>query len=223
MHIIGINGSPRGAQSQTMRLLAATLASARKAGANTELADLGSLRYSFCAACDICHATGRCVHQDEAAALIDRMEKADGIVLGSPNYFKNVTGPMKAFLDRMSRLIHCQLLSGKYGCSVATAGGTGAGVVADYLNDVLTSLGAYAIGQVTVSLSEGPAAMDRALEQAGTMGGDLIAAISDKRIYEDQKRTHERTSAYFRNLVEMNKNRWPHEDEVWTKRASQAK
>jgi multimeric flavodoxin WrbA len=220
MIIIGISGSPRGAESQTLRLVAAVLAGARAGGAETELADVGGLRFAFCTACETCHATGQCVHHDEAARLIDRLMKADGIVLGSPNYFRNVTAPMKAFLDRMSRIIHGQLFTGKYGCSVATAGGPAPGIVTDYLNDTLISLGVYAVGRVAVSLSEGPDALARGLDQANALGRDLAAAIAGKRVYEDQKKTHERTAAYFRHLVERNRDRWPHEHEAWIKQGS---
>ncbi len=218
MKIIGICGSPRGRESQTMRLVKAALDGAESQGAETELVDLCDLRFSFCGACDACHATGRCAHQDKANELIDNLLKVDGIVLGSPNYFRSVSGPMKAFIDRMSRVIHCQFFAGKYGCSAATAGGQGAEGVADYLNELLVSLGAYAVGRVTASIAEGQKAMHKALEEAGALGKDLFAAISSRREYEEQKVLHERTAAYFRRLVESNRDLWPYEHEVWNRK-----
>ena len=217
MIIIGINGSPRGEQSQSRRLINAALTGAKEAGADTELADLCRMSFSFCRACDTCHATGQCVHQDQASKLLDRLMQADGIILGSPSYFRSVTAPMKAFIDRLSQVIHCQLFAGKYGGSISTAGGPSAGVVADYLNDVLISLGLYSVGSVAVSLSNGQNAMTHGLEQAAAMGRDLVAAIADKRVYDDQKKTHMRTASYFRNLVELNKTLWPHEHNTWKK------
>jgi multimeric flavodoxin WrbA len=40
------------------------------------------------------------------------MQEADGIVLGSPMYILSVTGQLKQLLDRLTDVIHCQMLSG---------------------------------------------------------------------------------------------------------------
>jgi hypothetical protein len=45
-------------------------------------------------------------------------------VLGAPNYIDSVPAPIKALFDRMADAIHCQMLTGKFGCSVCTAGGS---------------------------------------------------------------------------------------------------
>ena len=77
---------------------------------------------------------------------------ADGIILGAPNYIDSVPAPMKAFFDRMADAIHCQMLTGKFGCSVCTAGGAGEAEVVGYMNKVLTTLGATVVGGVGVAI-----------------------------------------------------------------------
>ena len=125
MKVIGLNASPKGKESNTLRLVNAVLAGASDGGAKTELVDLYELRIEYCTACGTCYATGECTLLDDFPDLFNRLLDADGIVLGAPNYIDSVPAPMKALFDRMADAIHCQMLSGKYGCSVCTAGGAG--------------------------------------------------------------------------------------------------
>ena len=127
MKILAINGSPRTVRSNTHRLAQFVLEGATDAGAETEMIDLCDLRVTPCTACEGCSLNGICVFEDDAPALVARMREADGIVFASPVYIDNVSGQMKVFFDRLADAIHYQLLSGKYGCSVATthmSGGT---------------------------------------------------------------------------------------------------
>ena len=91
----------------------------------------------YCTACGTCYATGECTLLDDFSDLFDRIMNADGIILGAPNYIDSVPAPMKAFFDRMADAIHCQMLTGKFGCSVCTAGGAGEAEVVGYMNKVL--------------------------------------------------------------------------------------
>jgi multimeric flavodoxin WrbA len=217
MKIIGITGSPRGAKSQTLRLLRAILDGAQKAGAEVELVDVCQLKVEYCNACDACHKTGKCVHKDDFAALRQKMMAAEGIVFASPNYFRTVTAQMKTVIDRMADVIHCQLFAGKYACSASTAGGPGCEEVTNYLNQILLTFGAYVVGSVAVSVGGGPDAVSEGEKKAAALGRQLAEAIAGKRVYADQQETHQRTGAYFRRLVELNKARWPYEYDLWAK------
>lgn len=217
MKIIVITSSPRGAASQTQRLVAALAEGAQAEGARVETIDLCKLKVEFCKACEVCHRTGNCVYTDDVPGLRKNLLAADGIVLASPNYFRMVTAPMKALIDRLSGAIHCQSLEGKYAASLSTAGGPDCEEVIRYLDDFVVSLGAWSVGGVSASMSQGPEAMARAEEKALLLGRDLVAAIKEKRVYPDQQERHERTAAYFRRLVELNKERWPYEYQRWFK------
>ena len=134
--VIGLNASPRGKDSNTLRLVNAVLAGAKEEGAETELVDIYSLHIEYCTSCGTCYAKGECTLLDDFPDLFDRMMDAEGIVLGAPNYIDCVPAPMKAVFDRMADAIHCQMLTGKFGCSVCTAGGSGEHEVAGYMNKV---------------------------------------------------------------------------------------
>lgn len=61
-------------------------------------------------------------------AGMEDLEWADGIVLGSPTYFGNMTGRMKSFVDKSVSLYGEGKLRDKVGAAFASAAGTGTGV-----------------------------------------------------------------------------------------------
>jgi multimeric flavodoxin WrbA len=215
MKVLGINASPRGKESQTLRLVKAVMEGAELAGAETECLDLCEIEIGYCTACGVCYETGECTLVDDFPELFDRMMEADGIVLGSPNYIDSVTARMKAAFDRMADSIHCQMFSGKYGCSVCTAGGSNEMEVVGYMNRVLTSLGATAIGGVGVAFLGNPDRILPAIERARKLGKELADAIRTRKVYPEQAAIHRARREYFCRLVEANRDRWRHEYDWW--------
>lgn len=122
MYILGINGSHRAGKGTSL-LLRAALDAAVGAGAQTELVELSALDIGYCAGCNACLARTTCALSDDMDALVEKMRSADGILLGSPVYFGNVTARMKTFIDR-TRPLHMaeNALAGKVGGAVVTAG-----------------------------------------------------------------------------------------------------
>ncbi|HVP96273.1 flavodoxin family protein [Methanoregula sp.] len=213
MKVIGINASPRGKESNTLRLTNAVLEGAKEEGAETELIDLYTLRIEYCTACGTCYATGECTLLDDFSDLFDRMMNADGIVLGAPNYIDCVPAPMKALFDRMADAIHCQMFTGKFGCSVCTAGGAGENEVMGYMNKALSTLGASTVGGVGVAIGRDPSALGRAEGDAHTLGKTLAQAIRGEITYPEQDEIHRQKREYFCQLVKFNKDRFAHEYE----------
>lgn len=218
MKIVGINGSPRGNESRTARLVQAVLEGAASAGAETEFIDLCQYRFEFCTGCGRCYATGECAQGDDFPRVFDRMIGADGLVLGSPNYINGPTAQLKQALDRMADAIHCRSFEGRYGCAVCTTGGGGETQVVDYLNHVLFMLGAQTVGGVGVALGPDPNRLTDAVSNAEALGRDLVDAIATRRAYPDQIAGLEASREYFRNLVTANRDVWVHEYEVWADR-----
>jgi len=215
MKVLGLNASPKGKESQTLRLVVAVLDGAEVEGAKTELVDVCDLDISFCTACGACYSKGECSQVDDFPDLFDRMLDADGIVLGSPNYIDQVSAQMKVVFDRMADAIHCQMFSGKYGCSVCTAGGSNEMEVAGYMNRVLNSLGALVVGSVGVAFRGNAEAILPAEKKAYELGRDLAVAIRTKRSYPDQEAVLKARQEYFCQLVQANKDRWAHEYDWW--------
>jgi len=217
MKILGMNASPRGSQSTTLRLVKAALEGAKSAGADVELVDVCQLKIEYCNACQVCFKTGKCVHKDDFQALYDKMLAADGMIWGSPNYFRSVTAQMKTLIDRLADAIHCQLFTGKYCCSVGTAGGPKYDEVTDYLNGLLMNFGSFVTGGVGVSIAGGPAAMEKAERAAFELGRAMAGDISSKRDYIEQRETLEEIREYFKKLVKMHGSDWEHEYEYWNR------
>jgi multimeric flavodoxin WrbA len=218
MKVVGICGSPRGKASRTGRLVRAVLRGAEAQGAETEFVDLGALTILPCTGCETCYATGVCIHGDDMAAVLDAMVSADGIVLGSPVYIDQVTAQMKAFIDRTADAIHCQLLTGRYGCSVATTWESGGAGVVAYLNHVLHWLGVVTIGDSWAALGDDPEAILPAEKAAVNLGGTLAEAIRTRRKYPGQEETIGENWRAFQEIVRNHRAGWPHEYAFWQER-----
>jgi multimeric flavodoxin WrbA len=215
MKILGINSSPRRKNSRTMKLVQAVLDGTETQGAEIELVDICALDINYCIGCQVCFAKGECVQADDLAELVDKMLRADGIVLGSPVYMHGVTAQLKTVIDRMADAIHCQLLSGKYGCAVTTSGGSGDAGVLDYMNHFLNELGVVTVGEVGVALDMNPAALDAAINEASTLGTKLAESIKTTRAYPAQEKEIAQRRAFFSQLIEANKVDWGHQYEYW--------
>lgn len=214
MKILGINGSPRGEKSTTLKLVEAVLAGAEEAGADTELIDLCSLSINYCSACAVCYRTGECVHNDDFGKVYGQIMGSDGIVFGSPVYFGSVTAQMKTMIDRMSDAVHCQLLLGKRVASVSTAGSEGHREVEEYINMIMVAMGATAVGSAGADMAD-PAGMEEALEEAFDLGKTLVREIEDGTAHPDQEMIHQRMRERFGRVIGAKKDEWTHEYDHW--------
>jgi multimeric flavodoxin WrbA len=105
MKVIAINGSPR-KNWNTVTLLQKALAGAASQQAETEMFHLYELNYRGCVSCFACKTKngpsyGRCAVKDDLTSVLEKVETADGIILGSPIYFGTATGEMKSFMERL--------------------------------------------------------------------------------------------------------------------------
>jgi len=215
MKILAIHGSPRTIRSSTRRLAQFILEGAAKAGAETALIDLCDLRITPCTACEGCSFNGICVFDDDVPTLIGRMKEADGIVFASPVYIDNISGQMKVFFDRLADAIHYQVLAGKFGCSVATTYESGGDDVVAYLNHVLNYLGIISVGRISVATAGKAGAVDAQEITARALGRKLVDAISNGFSDPAQEAILADNRAYFRAIVEENRDFRPEEYDRW--------
>jgi NAD(P)H-dependent FMN reductase len=85
----------------------AILEGAREKGAETHKIYLLDKHIEFCTNCRSCMqepgpVRGKCVHQDDMNAILDEMEAADALVIGSPVNFFNTTAIFRRFLERLA-------------------------------------------------------------------------------------------------------------------------
>ncbi|HUI92158.1 MAG TPA: flavodoxin family protein [Chitinivibrionales bacterium] len=105
MNVIAVNGSPRKTWN-TATLLRHALDGASSRGAAGEMVHLYDLDYKGCISCFACKlkggkSYGRCAVSDGLRPVLDKIESADGLVLGSPVYLGMVSGMMRCFLERL--------------------------------------------------------------------------------------------------------------------------
>lgn len=91
-----------------------------------------------CKGCYTCipHGEGKCPNRDDAPAIAQKIQDADGVILASPVYGMNVTGLMKTFVDRFCYLFHRPRFFDKKALLLSTAGAVGNKEVLAYLDTV---------------------------------------------------------------------------------------
>ena len=150
MKVIGINGSqhPNG---NTSIIIKEVFKELEKNEIETELVQLGGSAIRGCLACGMCfkNKDGLCVmHADLINDVLQKAVQADGIILGSPVYFADVTPEMKAFIERagMVSSANGNLLKHKVASSVAAVRRGGAMHAFDTMNHFLHYTQTYLVG-----------------------------------------------------------------------------
>lgn len=130
MKVIAFNGSPR-KTGNTSILIKHVFGELEQHSIKTELVQLSEKVIHGCIACEKCsnNMDKRCAVTDDAANdYIEKMLAADGIILGSPVYFQDVTPEMKALIDRTGYVSRAngRMFKQKVGGSVAAVRRSGA-------------------------------------------------------------------------------------------------
>ena len=137
MKIVAFNGSPH-KDGNTAALLEAVLRELESRGIETELIHLkGPL--SGCRACFSCYEkkNGLCSQEGDMINLcIEKMAEADGIIIGSPTYFADLTPETKALIDRAGFVAKANgdMFRRKVGAAVVAVRRAGAIHVFDSIN-----------------------------------------------------------------------------------------
>lgn len=100
-HVLAVLSSPR-INGNSSLLAENILQGAAESGAETEIIRLSGLDIKPCRGCYSCAKNPRvgCVQRDDMADLYPKIVAAHTLVLASPVYFFNMSGPLKTFLDR---------------------------------------------------------------------------------------------------------------------------
>ncbi|MDR1249502.1 MAG: flavodoxin family protein [Treponema sp.] len=101
MSVLLINGSPH-EKGCVYTILMEVAGQIENAGIETELFHIGDAPMQDCTDCGGCFKTSRCVHHDDGLnACIEKLSRAEGLVVGSPVYYAGPSGALCAFLDRL--------------------------------------------------------------------------------------------------------------------------
>ena len=132
MKVVLLNGSPR-KEGNIFTALNEMKKVFDAQSIEAEIVEVGSKMLTGCHACGACGKLGKCVIDDGANEIIEKMKEADAIVLGSPVYYASVNGTFKGFLDRAFYVAGGELKF-KVGASVVCCRRGGASATFDELN-----------------------------------------------------------------------------------------
>jgi multimeric flavodoxin WrbA len=128
--VVAFNGSPR-KKGNTYHCVQTVLEELKREGIKTDLIQLGGSDIKGCRACYKCFEKKnmRCIQDDAFNLFMEKMIEADGIIIGSPTYFANVSTEVKALIDRagLVAIANDYLFRRKVGAAVVAvrrAGGT---------------------------------------------------------------------------------------------------
>lgn len=150
MKVIGINGSPH-QKGNTSLLMTAVFQELEKERIETELIHIALKPVRGCTGCMKCakNRNQRCVFDDDVInECIGKMTAADGVILGSPTYFTDVTAEMKALIDRagMVSITNGGIFKHKVGGSVVAVRRGGATHAFDTMNHFLHYMQMFLVG-----------------------------------------------------------------------------
>lgn len=215
MQVLLISSSPHREKSRTFLLANEVLRSLNQEGMSTEILYLDDFRIFFCKHCEACHKKIlKCSLKDDTSMILQKMLKADAILLASPNYINQVTASMKALFDRSAHFIHCKRLTGKYIAGVVSSGSGQNKEVLDYLKYYATTCGAQYSGGISAGQQFGQDKKDEAFG----LGKKIASDLKEKRQYEDQLQEIEKGKQYFARVIKARKDDWQEEYEYWLKK-----
>jgi multimeric flavodoxin WrbA len=102
MNIIVLNGSPR-PNGNTVAMINAFAEGAREKGHSVVVIDVYRKTIVGCLGCEYCHNKdyGICVQKDDMQEIYEALESMEVMILASPMYFHNISGPLQSVISRM--------------------------------------------------------------------------------------------------------------------------
>lgn len=138
MKVLMFNGSPheKGCTYTALNEIAKVLNSE---GIETEIFFAGIEPIGPCKACGACKKLGRCVINDKVNEFVDKAEKSDGFIFGTPVHYASASGIITTFLDRAFYAGSSRnVFRLKPGAAIASARRAGTTATLDQINKYFT-------------------------------------------------------------------------------------
>jgi len=139
MYVLMLNGSPRKG-GNTSVALGEMEKIFQAEGVETELIQVGGQAIRGCVACGGCAKLGKCAFDDIVNELAPKLERCDGLVVGSPVYYASANATLVALLTRLFYSTPFPKTM-KVGASVVVARRGGLSATFDELNKFFTISG----------------------------------------------------------------------------------
>jgi multimeric flavodoxin WrbA len=184
MKVLGIVCSPRKG-GNTEILVREALEGVREAGGDPELILVAGKEIAPCDACGGCTKDGQCIVEDDMQDIYEKMEGAEGIILGTPVYFLNVSAQAKAVMDRTYGFLRVGKLKGKVAAAIIAVRRVGAGQVLSLMypffaaHRMIIAGGGIGYGREKGEVREGPGGSHgvTALQEARAVGKNVVRMI----------------------------------------------
>ncbi len=159
MKVVAVNGSPH-ENGNTRYLLDIVCGELEESGISAELVHIGGTQISGCIACGKCFElkNRQCViTRDMVNDVIDKMIQANGILLGSPTYFADLTPELKALIDRSGMVAKANknMFQRKAGAGVVAVRRAGAVHTLDSINHFFTIGQMFVVGSTYWNVGTG--------------------------------------------------------------------
>jgi len=100
MKVIAFNGSPH-ENGTVYKGITTVKEELEREGIEVEIIHIGNKNIRGCMACGACRTLKHCFYTDDLVKpSFDKINEADGVILGSPVYYGGISGTFKCFLDR---------------------------------------------------------------------------------------------------------------------------
>ena len=171
MKVIAFNGSPR-KEGNTSILLKTVCEELNKECIETEIIQIGGKLVHGCTACMKCFEkkNNRCaIDTDFVNECIQKKTEADGILIGTPTYFTDVTVEVKALIDCAGfvAMANGGTLRRKAGAAVVAVRRAGATHAYDTINHLFGISGMFTVGSTYWNIGMGFEPGDVSSDTAG--------------------------------------------------------
>jgi multimeric flavodoxin WrbA len=184
MKILALNGSIRN-KGNTETLVKQALMGAEAEGAEVEMLKLTDYEIGPCRGCGLClFNKGVCVVEDDTSKIFEKIDACDGVILGSPCYFLELTAIVKQLIDRCWIMGHNKTGKPHKPATVIIPYATRGWIPYVYAqaNILFNVLNLTKINQAVIhtqGISEVVLFQD-ALDQADRMGREIVEAVRKK-------------------------------------------
>ena len=204
MNVLMINGSPN-KQGNTYMALHEMQKVLEADGVQVNMVHIGHETISGCIGCRKCRESGKCVFNDMVNAIAPLLEKADGLVVGSPVYYASPNASLLALMDRLMFSTHFDKTM-KAGASVVVARRGGLSSSFDVLNKYFTISGMPEVsGQYWNSVhgaATGEAVKDaEGMQGMRTLANNMVFLMRSIQLGKQRYGLPEREPAIFTNFI----------------------
>ncbi|KAK2963339.1 putative Iron-sulfur flavoprotein [Blattamonas nauphoetae] len=189
MKVVLFNGSPH-PKGSTSVYLAQVEAQLKARGIETELVQMGAARFvNGCRGCSACAGKNACPLAKEGDPINEwyaKLVAADGVILGSPVYYANVSTEMKSFIDRAGyiSMTNGNPLKGKVGAAITVCAESGQTEAFDAINHWFAYSGIVAVSNQCWNDGKAATAEDAEKDEFGKEQlknlGDNMADLLEK-------------------------------------------